>query len=90
MITFIKDPDAVLDYTVDWSPWLSDSGDQITSSAWIVPEGLTTTADYYTTTTATVWLSGGTVGREYVVTNRITTAAGRVDDRSFTLVIRSR
>jgi len=36
MTTFIKDPDAVLDYSVDWSKWLA--GDQIQTSAWSVSD----------------------------------------------------
>jgi hypothetical protein len=80
-MTFTKDPNAVLDYTVDWTRWLA--GDQIASSAWLVPTGLTKMADSKTGSSATVWLSGGTAGQSYTVTNRITTAAGRTEDRSF-------
>ncbi len=80
-MTFTKDPNAVLDYTIDWARWLA--GDQIATSQWIVPTGLTKMADSKTVTTATVWLSGGTAGQSYTVTNRITTAAGRTEDRSF-------
>ena len=36
MTTFLKDPDAVLDYSVDWSKWLA--GDQIQTSAWLVSD----------------------------------------------------
>lgn len=37
----IKDPDAKLPYTVDWSPWLAGEGDTIASVTWIVPDGIT-------------------------------------------------
>lgn len=76
-----KDPDALLDYATDWSSWL-DTGDTIASSLWVVPAGLTITAQSHTTTGATVWLSGGTLGERYEVVNRITTAQGRIEDRS--------
>lgn len=86
---FVKDPDANLDYEVDWTAWLPD-GDTITASLWIVPTGVTKTDEANTTATATVWLSGGTVGTNYDVTNRITTAAGRVDDRTIRIKVKQR
>lgn len=87
-MTFAKDPNAVLDYSIDWTRWLA--GDQIAASEWIVPFGLTKMADSKTATSATVWLSGGTVSQSYTVTNRITTAAGRTEDRSFTIRVEER
>jgi hypothetical protein len=39
---------------------------------------------------ATVYLSGGSVGSNYAVVNRITTAAGRVDERTITILVRDR
>jgi fructosamine-3-kinase len=87
-MTFTKDPNAVLDYSIDWTRWLA--GDQIAASEWIVASGLTKMADSKTSTSATVWLSGGTAGQSYIVTNRITTAAGRTEDRSFTIRVEER
>ena len=87
-MTFRKDPDAELDYTIDWSVWLD--GDQIISSEWIVPAGLIRGSSSHTTTSCTVWLSGGSVGQSYIVTDRITTAAGRIEDRSFTVRVEER
>ena len=87
-MTFTKDPNAVLDYSIDWTRWLA--GDQVAASEWIVASGLTKMADSKTSTSATVWLSGGTAGQSYIVTNRITTAAGRTEDRSFTIRVEER
>jgi hypothetical protein len=87
-MTFTKDPNAVLDYTIDWTRWLA--GDQIATSEWLVPLGLTKTADSKTASSATVWLSGGTAGQSYTVTNRVTTSAGRTEDRSFIAKIEER
>lgn len=87
-MTFTKDPNAVLDYSIDWTRWLA--GDQIAASEWIIPSGLTKMADSKTSTSATVWLSGGTAGQSYIVTNRMTTAAGRTEDRSFTIRVEER
>jgi hypothetical protein len=87
-MTFTKDPNAILDYSIDWTRWLA--GDQIAASEWIVASGLTKMADSTTATSATVWLSGGTAGQSHIVTNRMTTAAGRTEDRSFTIRVEER
>lgn len=86
--TFIKDPDSVLDYAVDWSDWLGT--DTIATSSWTVPTGITNDSDSNTTTVATVFLSGGTIGQRYDLVNRITTAAGRTADRTITIIVRSK
>lgn len=87
-MTFLKDPNAVLDYAVDWSRWLA--GDEIATSTWTVPAGLTKLSDSTTTTKATVWLAGGAVGQSYTVTNRITTTGGRTEERSLTIRVEER
>ena len=83
---FVKDPEATLDYQIDWSLWL-DSTDRITASTWTVPSGLTKVSDTFTNTTTTIWLSGGTVGATYSVVNHITTYLARQDDRTLEIVI---
>jgi len=83
---FEKDPNAILDYVIDWGTWLA--GDTIITSTWTAETGITAVSDTETATTATVWLSGGTAGSDYNVVNRIVTALGRTDDR--TLLIRVR
>lgn len=81
-----KDPHAVLDYAMDWTDWLAT--DTITGTPlWTVPAGLTKDSQSNTTSVATVWLSGGVLGMVYPVTCRITTAAGRTDERSFRIKI---
>jgi hypothetical protein len=86
--TFLKDPNAVLDYQIDWSPWLG--ADTIATSAWTVPSGITKDSDTKTATTVTVWLSSGVAGTKYALTNRITTAGGRTDDRTITISVKER
>lgn len=88
MSFFRKDPAAILDYAVDWSAWLGS--DTIASAAWAVPAGLTVEAQTHTTTSATVWLSGGTLGETYALVNQVTTAGGRVDERTLTIEVRNR
>lgn len=86
--TAVKDPSAVLDYQFDWSAWLDD--DTIATSTWTVPTGLTKASESNTTTTATVWLSGGTAGASYTLVNRIVTAGGRTDERTLTVRCRQK
>lgn len=83
-----KDPDAVLDYELNWSAWLN--GDSIATSTWDVPSGLTKVSDSFTSTATKIWLSGGSYGQTYAIRNRITTAAGRTDDRTVSLRIRQK
>jgi hypothetical protein len=79
-----KDPDATLDWVWDWNEWL-DEGETITNSQFFTTVGLVISQQANTSKTATVWLSGGTAGQVYQVTNRITTSTGRIDDRSITI-----
>ena len=85
--TYIKDPEAVLDYKFDWSSWL-DSGETIASRTVTVDTGLTKDSDAVTdtSTSVTVWLSGGTDGVSYSVNCQIVTSANRTDER--TMIIR--
>ncbi len=82
-----KSAASVLDYTIDWSLWLAT--DTISASTWTAETGITVSAIGYTDTTATVWLSGGTAGTTYRVTNRITTAGGRITELSFFIRVRN-
>lgn len=84
--SFTKDPDEVLDYVRDWSAVLDD--DTIATSTWTPDTGITVDSSSNTTTTATVWVSCGTLGQTYGVRNRITTAGGRTYDKTlhFTIV----
>ena len=79
----LQDPSDNLDYTFDWTDWLG--GDTIVASSWVVTAGLNEGANANTTTSATVWLSGGTAGTSYVATNTIITAAARTANRSFNI-----
>jgi len=83
--TFQKASAATLDYQIDWSDMLG--ADTIATSSWDVPTGITSSSPSNTTTTATIFLAGGTLGQQYIVTNTVTTAGGRTDTRSFALWI---
>jgi len=86
-----KDPDATVDYKIDWSGYLADAGDDaITVSEWSVPPALTLVSDSHDAMSATVWVSGGTAGERVKITHRIITAAGRTDERSFVVPVMDR
>lgn len=86
MSVMLKDDNAVIDFSEDWSSWLA-SGETIATSSWSVsPDSLTIDSNTNDTTSATAWVSGGTVGTVYRLTNRITTSASRTDER--TVVVR--
>ena len=94
-----KDPDSVMDYGVDHSAWLDT--DTISASEWLIDNtlitapgqtvnGLTAGTSTFDATTTTIWLSGGTELSTYDLTNRVTTAAGRTDDRTMTVRVRQK
>jgi hypothetical protein len=86
-----KDPDEVLDYTMDWTtaPWLSGS-DTIDTSTVTVESGITLDSSSNTTTTQTAWLSGGTDGSAYEVEFKITTVGGRTGVRTLRVFVSER
>lgn len=97
-----KDPDEVLDYSVDWSRWLG-TGVTISSVAWFVDNasnvktafgagtvvnGLQNVAQTNTTTVATINLGLGTANKEYKIYCRITDSSGSVAERVIKLPIK--
>lgn len=92
---FKKDPNAVLDYLVDFAAKTNGNGSEdylqlgetITAHTITSSDPIALVVDsssvINTNTSVLVWLSGGVVGTTYTVTTRITTSLGRVDDRSF-------
>jgi hypothetical protein len=75
-----KAPGSILDYSVIWTDWLDS--DEIDTSTWSVPTGLTKVKDSKTVEISTVWLSGGTVGTTYSVVNTITTIGTRTQQKT--------
>jgi hypothetical protein len=84
---FTKDPDSTMDYSVDYSLWITSS-DSLVNSIWFADSGISIVSSSVDAGThiSTVRLSGGTVNGLYQVTNRISTANGLTTDR--TLFIR--
>jgi hypothetical protein len=95
--TYIKDPDARLDYAFDWknppegkdAGWLED-GETIVSYQFTVAAGdVEVDTDSEADGVVTVWLTGGTVGSAQV-TCHIVTSLGREDDRTMKITVKQR
>lgn len=92
-----KDPQDTLDYTFDWSRFLSGAtlsdavwfinGTQITAPGQTVST-LTSVNTANSTTSTTILLSGGTVNVTYTVSCRITSSSGLVVERSARISIK--
>ena len=93
MSLLLKDPDAVLDYSIDWgAEYLC--GDLLAESAWSVtpdePCGVLVVGSQFDATTGTVKAAGGVPGRIYRLVNEVITASGRTDSRSIMLRVEKR
>ena len=91
MADFIKDPNAVLDYGFDWSDWLGNA-ETIVTSTWINPDGITVVTSSNSSEATVVWVSGGTAGKSYRLTNRIVTnnSPARTDDRTLLIEVQDK
>ncbi len=90
---FLKDPDAIIDYAIDWAGGYL-AGQTIAASAWSVapagPAAPTVLAAVIDGGRTVATLAGGTAGTVCRVTNRVTFSDGRSDERSLTLRIDAR
>lgn len=87
--TYRMDPSAVLDFAFDWSNWLAPLETIVTSTVTASP-GISVDSSSNTNTVVTVWLSNGTAGRIYTVTNLVSTNQGRTDERTITVRVEQR
>jgi len=102
--SWIKDPGATLDYSIDWATkgWLQPN-ETIQAVSWgistmndpadlavpvMTPLAISSTG--FTGLVATVWLTAGDAGAFYLVECTITTNQGRTDSRSFQIQSLSR
>ncbi len=90
---FLKDPQASLDYRVDWAAALGP-GAVISTSNWAVrpvEAGGVAVSDFgLVGLVASARLGGGVPGHVYVVGNRVTLADGTSDERSLTIRVEDR
>ena len=93
MATFIKTPSSTLDYTINYDAYLN-ANQTIQTSTWAIPSALTEESSSFTESTCTIFLSGGSIGKKYQVTNTITYIDGesvtRTDSRQITIAIANR
>lgn len=89
--TITKDPNAVLDYVVDYTDWLATANDTIASVA-CTPSGVTVNTSSVAPggKKVVIWVAGGVAGSTASVTARITTVGGRIDDRTIYFKIKQR
>jgi hypothetical protein len=94
MTLLLKDPDAVLDYAIDWGAEYLGADDVLTSSSWSVsPDeigGVEVVGSSFADRLSTVQAGGGIAGRLYRLANRVVTQSGRTDERSITLRVEQR
>jgi hypothetical protein len=96
--TGLKDPDAQIDISFDWTEYLAETGDSIVTQTILIgaPQGdatpLTSASSSVAGGVVTAFLNGGTVGATYKVTSRITTGSSplRRDDRTVYIKIEER
>lgn len=81
-----QDKDAFVDYSLDWSDWLIGD-DVISTSEWTSDDGITISGMSLDNQITTVWVQGGEPGKWYLLTNTVTSAAGRIDQRTIRLKI---
>jgi hypothetical protein len=93
MTLFLKDPGAVLDYSIDWGAEYLD-GDMLAGSEWSVepdePSGVTVAGSDFDATSSSVKAAGGAPGSIYRLINRVTLQSGRVDERSIVIRVEER
>lgn len=83
----LHDPDSKLDYTCDYALWMASS-DIISVSTWaLTPADGTLSALVIAEDglSASVSVAGLLRGKDYALTNRITTVAGRIYERTIAL-----
>lgn len=91
-----KDPDDIKDYGLNWSKQMTLDADTIASYDPFIESGSVAIVDEpgkipsHTDTHTSVWLSGGELGEECVIVNRITTTGGRQYDHSRKLKIKAK
>jgi chitodextrinase len=80
----LKDPDAIIDITFDWTDWLADIGGPTVSAVTFTLNGLSSVGTFSDGDKTTVFVAGGTAGSSAAVSCMITTYTNppRTDQRT--------
>jgi len=93
MTPIIKDPEALLRYTIVWPPGVTD-GAAITSAQWSVepdePGGVATSAHFIGGGETGAQFGGGIAGRVYRAICHVALSDGRSADRSLVIRVEQR
>ena len=82
---FEKDPDAIIDFAINW---VALDDDEIATSVFSLPDGLTEVSSSFEGAVTQIFVSGGSAGASYRITNRITTTGGRTLDKTIRVLVR--
>ena len=86
MSLFLKNPNATLDFSVDWDDSYL-AGQTIVNSLWRVepstPDAVVIVNDVFDGAITAVTISGGSFGKHYQLINQIALSNGLIDERSF-------
>jgi hypothetical protein len=93
MTLLLKDPEAALDYAVDWGvEYLTD--ETLQQSSWQVTPveigGLSVVASSFDQKIASVTAAGGVAGHLYQLSNHVVLSSGLTDSRSIVLRVEKR
>jgi len=92
MSFYLKDPEARVDYAIDWAPYLD--GQTIAASLWGVAPvetgGIAIDEASFTPGRTATRLSGGVAGHSYSISNLVTLSDGSRDTRSILIRVEER
>ena len=92
MSFYLKDPQARVDYAIDWAPYLD--GQTIVASLWSVAPaeagGIAVDEHSFLPARSAARLSGGVIGHAYGIANQVTLSDGSTDARSIVLRVEER
>ena len=86
---FVKQPDEVLDYDVDYTDWFTNRTDAASTFTAVAEPGIVVDSSARTGNVVKVVLSGGTANAQYKVTVKLTTSTGIVKEADFIVKVKA-
>ena len=84
----LKDPDAEIGISVDWTQYIG-SDTVVGSPTWSLANGLTAASTTFSSNISTVRVSGGQEGCDYLATCRATLASGVIEEATILVRVRT-